>query len=79
MACEKIEECKMLLTSSGNSEVTSTLSDTIRHRSSGEEIPPGYRQAIDTIAIGSTPLSTVEGSGVGVDRADGVSDAKSRL
>lgn len=79
MPCERIEDCKMLLTSSGNSEVTSTLSDTIRHRSSGEEIPPGYRQAIDTIAIGSTPLSTVEDPGVGVGGGDGVSDAKSRL
>lgn len=79
MPLKQAKERDISLTSSGNSEVTSTPSDTTRHRSSGEEIPPGYRQAIDTIAIGSTPLSTPEGSGVVFGIGDGFSGSNSLL
>ncbi len=37
---------------------------TSSHRSSGEAMPPGYRQAMPTIATGSSETTRDTGSGV---------------
>ncbi len=48
--------------SSGNPDMASSPASSMRQKASGESAPPGNRQAIDTMAMGSSvPVTAVGG------------------
>jgi hypothetical protein len=66
-----------VLTLSGKSLVASISSETSCHKSSGEEMPPGYLQAIEMIAMGSDLLFLISGCSSWGD--SGISSSESLL